>query len=185
MGRQTRYRPQAKMALLGWRRRTPLTGPRPRITFLLVAIACAGLLAGCGGGAKHSPKAEAELGAETRVAGEEAVEATAAKRRVAHLKQAEAAEEAALKKKVEEARRAQAQASTTAPKKTNKHSTSTAKNTKSAHKQRPSQPTKTTKPKSAGGESPSEKTAREQFAKEEAQEQAAYQKREREEAAGH
>ncbi len=174
------------MVFLGSRRRTPVVGPRQRIIFLLVAFACAGLLAGCGASSKHSPKAEAEVGAETRLAGEEAVEATAAKQRVAHLKQAEAAEEAALKKKVEEARNAQAQAGTTTPKKTKKHSTSAGKNAENAHKQRPSKPTKTSKPKkTTGGESPSEKTAREQFAKEEAQEQAAYKKREQEEAAGH
>ncbi len=117
MGSRMRYGPRTKMVFLGSRRRTPVVGPRQRIIFLLVAFACAGLLAGCGASSKHSPKAEAEVGAETRLRrrrsrGSDRRQATGGAPQAGR-----SGRRAALKKKVEEARNAQAQAGTTAPKK--------------------------------------------------------------------
>jgi hypothetical protein len=183
--------------------REPMAGPRrkragplgerkPVAAFLLtlLVLACAGLVAGCGGGGKNSAGQSSEPAPGVPSGSEEAREAQAAKQRAGQLKQSEVAEEAALKQKEEALKQAQAAGPThtkqnkskTAAK---KHSTNSAKHSSThASKSHAAKPKKssTSKPKQPAGESPAEKAAREQFAKEEAREQTQYKKREHEEA---
>lgn len=148
---------------------------------------CGGSVVGCGSGAKHTANKEAESTATALEGGEEAREEQAAKRRAARLKKLEAAEEADIKRKLEALRQAQARAEAEASAAESQKSSGAGKGSQrstSKPKRSTSRPKKTTKRSRSSGESPAEKAAREQFAKEEAQEEAAFKKREREEAAG-
>ncbi len=146
---------------------------------LLLAVS-AGIL-GCGtGSSQHSGQA-AESTPGVPTARGEAYEAQATRRRKAQLKENEALEEAEIKRKVEELERAQAKAAAEhAAHSHKKHSSKS-----SQHQAAKPQHKKAGKSKAAEGESAAEKAARKQFAEEEAQEVAAYKKRERQESAGH
>jgi colicin import membrane protein len=159
--------------------------PRRTASIALTIAVCAGAVVGCGSSGHGTSQAGGEPTPGVPGGSEQAREATAARQRADQLKQSETAEEAQLKQMVEAVKRAQAQAAAAAQK---RKSEAEAKK-RSAHsnstKQHTAKPKRTAKPTSPAGESPAEKTAREQFAKEEAQEQAAYKKHEREEAAEH
>lgn len=153
--------------------------PRPTVLIAVLLLACAVSIAGCGGSSKNGLGGKAESVAETPVGGEEAAEVAAAKKRAAQLKKSEEIENAEVKKKIEALRKAQAQSTPTAPK---KHS-GAKRHPTGLNKQRTAKSKKAKHSKPSGG-SPAEEAARKQFAKEEAQEQAAFKKQERQEAAG-
>ena len=163
--------------------------PRSAVLLALVLVACAGSVAACGGSSTHvsSQAAESSPGVP---AGEAATEAQAVKQRDAHLKKSEAIEEEEIKKKLDAVKLARARNGSAEREQSSNAKQRSANGEKqdstSSHKRRTekAKPKKTAKPRPPAGESPAEKAARRQFAKEEAQEQAAFKRQEREEAAG-
>jgi hypothetical protein len=164
--------------------------PRSAVLLALLLAVCAGSVAACGGSTTHGSGQSAETSPGVP-AGEQATEAQGARWRAAHLKKSEAIEEGEIKKKLAAVKLARARAASAEREKRSnaakKHAADGEKqHSTSSGKQRGEKPKpkKAAKPQPPAGESPAEKAARRQFAKEEAEEQAAFKRQERQEAAG-